>query len=232
MPFSPTLDGRSFGARVRAPTSDATVGSKRVWIEAVVPTPGAPESPDRVFQRHRGPGGGSLYTEASLLVRYRSVLEDKLAKIDGYIKKGIVARDDVVVVAINQGSIVDSDLHDVEVPALVKAVFPIGETIMVVTPYSAEPPRVEIPARFGVKKKNGAEVSTMLFLESRSAAVSGILFASQVIWNLRNTAERDLGLVHNPSATAPLPRRSLPLRRELWVEDNELRRDGKWSSFG
>jgi hypothetical protein len=111
-------------------------------------------------------------------------------------------------------------------------VFPIGETVMIVTPYSAEPPRVEIPPRFAVTKKRGAEVSTTLFLEPRSASVSGVLFASQLVWNLQKSAEKDLGLVHNPRAAAPLPRRGLPVRCELWVENDELRREGKWSMFG
>ncbi len=210
----------------------ACIGGKRVWIEAVVPTPGAPESPDRVFQRPPGRWGGALYPEAALLIRYRSVLEEKLKKIDGYRTKGLVAPTDVVLIALNQGAILDSDLHDVEVPAIVKAVLPIGETVMVVTPYRKEPPRVEIPPRFSVKKKKGAEVSTTLFLEPRSAAVSGVLFSSQVVWNLQNAAAKDLGLLHNPQAAAPLPKRSLPLKCELWVEDEELRREGKWSSFG
>lgn len=210
----------------------ATVGGKRVWIEAVVPTPGAPESPDRVFQRPSGPWAGALYPEAALLVRYRSVLEEKLKKIDRYLAKGVIATTDAVLIAVNQGAILDSDLHDAEVPAIVKAVFPIGETVMVVTPYSAEAPRVEIPPRFSVTKKKGAEVSTTLFLEPRSAAVSGVLFASQVVWNLQKAAENDLSLVHNPQAKTPLPLRSLPLKCELWVEDEELRHEGKWSGLG
>jgi hypothetical protein len=208
----------------------ASVRGKRVWIEAVVPTPGAPGSPDRVPQRPPGYSGVlHLYSEASLLLRYRSVLEEKLKKVDSYMSKGLIAGDDAVLVAVNQGAIEDSDLHDLEVPALVKALLPIGETVMVVTPYSMEPPRIEIPPRFAVTKKSGAEVSTTLFLEPRSASVSGVLFASQLVWNLRKSTAKDLGLVHNPRAAAPLPRRALPLRCELWVEDDELRREGKWS---
>lgn|GEM_PF-1035111 len=210
-------------ARPEGPDVRATVGGKRVWIEAVVPTPGAPESPDRVFQRPPGQWAGALYPEASLLIRYRSVLEEKLKKINGYITKGVVARSDVVLIAVNQGGILDSDLHDSEVPAIVKAVFPIGEPVMVVTPYSTEPPRVEVPPRFSVTKKKGAEVSTTLFLEPRSAAISGVLFASQVVWNLRMGAAKDLGLVHNPQAAAPLTRRAFPLKCEFWAEDGELR---------
>jgi len=203
----------------------ASIGGRRVWIEAVVPTPGAPQSADRVPQRPSGHRGVlHLYPEASLLLRYRSVLEEKLSKVDSYVNMGLIADDDSVLVAVNHGAIEDSDLHDLEVPAMVKAVFPMGEPVLVVVPYSKERPRVEIPPRFAITKKSGAEVSTTLFLEPRSGSVSGVLFASQLVWNLRKSAEKDLRLVHNPHAAAPFPRGAFPLRCEFWVEEGELRR--------
>lgn len=52
-------------------------------------------------------------------------LEEKLRKIDGYAAAGIIAPRDVVLVALNCGAIADSDLHDVELPLLARAVFPI-----------------------------------------------------------------------------------------------------------
>ncbi|MBK7585829.1 MAG: hypothetical protein IPI67_37295 [Myxococcales bacterium] len=76
-------------------------------------------------------------------------------RVQDRITKGVVAASDVVLIAVNQGGILDSGLHDVEVPAIVKTVFPIGEPVMVVTPYGTEPPRVEVPPRFAVVKKKG-----------------------------------------------------------------------------
>jgi hypothetical protein len=211
----------------------ASVRGRRVWVEAVVPTPGALGSPDRVPQRLLGRGGVMhLYPEASVLLRYRAALEEKLNKVDSYLKKGLIAGDDAVLVAVNQGGIEDSDLHDSEVPAIVKAVFPIGEPVLVVVPYSKERPHVEMPPRFAVKKKSGAEVSTTLFLEPRSASLSGVLFASQLVWNLRKSTEKDLRLVHNPLAATPFPRGALPLRCEFWVEDDELRRGERAQEAG
>jgi len=216
--------------RPEGPDICATIAGRLFWIEAVVPTPGAPESKDRVFQRPPGNWMGALYSEESLLLRYRSVLEDKLEKIDVYVGRGIVGRDEAVLIAVNQGGILDSDMHDVDVPAIVKAVFPIGPLSWVITPNSGEPTRTEFPLRYAIKKaKPGVEVSTTLFLEKRSAAVSGVLFARQLVWRLERSARADLGLVHNLRAAVALPRGILPVRCELWVENDELRRDGKWS---
>jgi hypothetical protein len=158
-----------------------------------------------LFQRPPGNYVGSLYPESQLLLRY------------------------CLLIALGQGGILDSDLHDVEVPAIVKALYPIGEPVMVVTPGSSEPARVEVPARFSVEKKSGTQIPTTMFVDPRSSAVSGVLFASQAIWNLRRSSAEALGLVHNMMASSPCPRAPWSLRCELWVEEGELQHAGKCS---
>ncbi len=202
----------------------------RCWIEAVVPRPG--DGDDAVFQRPPGPWCGALYPAAKAILRYRSALEDKLAKIEGYIKDGIVTDDDAVLIAVCQGAILDSDLHDNEVPLLAKAVLPIGETVVVVTPYSKSPHRIEVPRRDAVVKASGASVSTTLFLEPRSASISGLVFVGESVWNLPWAAGEVLGMRHNPMARTPLPKAILPLRCELWVEGETLRHTGRCARVG
>ncbi len=214
------------------PDIRASVNGKVVWVEAVIATAGQEGHPDAVPQRYRGPRLPPRYPEAQLLLRYRSALEEKLRKVDGYVEKGIVGRDEPVLVAINYGGIESADLHDLELPAMVKAVFPIGEPVFVARVDGSEAPHVEVPPRFAVTKKKGAGVSTTLFLEPRSASLSGVVFASQVVWGLRKSAASDLGLVHNPMAAAPLARGALRVRSELWVENEQLRREGRWSQYG
>jgi hypothetical protein len=209
-------------AGAKGPDICAKIGDQRVWIEAVVPTPGTSE--DRVFQRPQGPKEkkwhGGLYSEDSLLLRYRSVIGDKLEKIDGYIRQDIVKPKDIVLIALNQSSIRDSDLHDNEVPAMLKAVLPLGEPVIASNGTSEA--HVTIPPRFAITKQNSAEVSTTLFLEKRSASIAGALFAAQNVWNLRKTTETDLGLVHNPQASAAFPRNKIPWKCEFWVENGYL----------
>lgn len=202
----------------------------RCWIEAVVPRSG--DGDDAVVQRPPGPWCGALYPESKLLLRYRSAIEEKLRKIDGYRNDGVVAPEDICLIAVYQGAILDSDLHDHELPAIVRAVLPIGETVMIVPLYSDEPPHVEIPRRESIRKANEAEVSTTVFLEARAACVAGLLFVDQAIWNLPWKAVAALGIVHNPLATVPLPRGVIPSRCELWVEDEVLRHRGRCAEYG
>jgi hypothetical protein len=148
---------------------------KTCWIEATTPTPGTGDN--AVFQRPPGPWARALYKEGGLILRYRSALEDKLKKFDGYKTAGIVGADDVCLVAISQGGIIDSDLHDHDVPATARAVFPIGETVLRVVPYSDEQPTVERTVRENVFKANKQPVSTTFFFEERTEILSGVIFA-------------------------------------------------------
>lgn len=203
---------------------------RRCWIEATSPGPGV--GPDAVFQRPPGRWHGSLYSEESLILRYRQALEEKLGKLDEYCRLGIISRADIALIAVYQGKILDSDMHDFEIPLLVKSVFPIGRSGMAITPYSSEPPRPIVLPRDSVTKRNGSTVLTNLFLDERSAVVSGILAVSSAIWNLRWSPEDVLNLLHNPLGSNPMPRSTLPLRCEMWVEGELLRHRGRCGQYG
>jgi hypothetical protein len=180
------------------------------------------------------PGGwvGGLNMKDKLLLRYRSVLEEKHKKLETYRTEGIIASSDAVLIAVSQGAIDNSDLEDIEVPALAQAVFPIGEPVMRITPYRKGPHPVEVPRRELVTKSNGCPVSTTFFLEPCTAIVSGILFSAQSVGNSCWRSEDSLGLVHRPDATVPLPRGSIPTRCELWVEEEVLQHRGRCARYG
>jgi hypothetical protein len=204
---------------------------KRCWIEAVAPTPGVGD--DAVFQRPPGPWRGSLPKDDTLMLRYRSVLEDKLRDLDRYKADGIVAPDDAYLIAVYQGAIIDSDLHDDDLPALAKAVFGVGDTVMHLVPYSDQPPTVETMQRDQVVKRKGAPVSTTFFLEERTRFVSGLLFARHAVWSLPWSAAETLGMIHRPDAANPVPRSEIPSRCEMWVEaDGSLAFRGRCASHG
>jgi hypothetical protein len=112
-------------------------------------------------------------------------------------------------------------------------VFPIGETVSRVVPYSDQPPTVETTSRVNVFKTNKQPVSTTFFLEPRTDFISGVVFARQAIWNLAWKASEALGVIHRPPATAPLPRGAIPSRCEMWVDDDgTLSHRGRCSMHG
>jgi len=204
---------------------------KTCWIEATTPTPGTGDN--AVFQRPPGPWAGALYREEGLLLRYRSVLEDKLKKFEGYRKAGIVRAEDVCLIAISQGSIIDSDLHDHDLPAIARAVFPIGETVLRVVPYSDEQPTVEATTRVNVFKANKQPVSTTFFFEERTEILAGVVFARNSIWNLAWKASESLNILHRPRPRVALARGTIPSRCEMWIDDDGmLVHRGRCAMFG
>ena len=208
---------------------------KRCWIEAVAPTPGTEDN--AVFQRPEGNWRGILPKDNNLILRYRTGLEAKLNKLDQYKASGIVGPDDAYVVALYPGDIVDSDLYDMELPALARAVFPIGETVLKVPVYRDGPMTLETPVRENVTKVNKqrtvSTVSTRFFLEPRTEFISGVLFVGQTIYNISWSAAESLHMIHRPNAKVPLPNGTIPSRCELWLEpDGTLGHLGKCAQFG
>ncbi|RYZ68035.1 MAG: hypothetical protein EOP08_01455 [Proteobacteria bacterium] len=139
-----------------------------------------------------------------------------------------------MLIAVGQGAIKDSDLHDMHHPLMAKAVFPIGEPVwMVPIGDGRQKTRVEVPRREEITKSNGAVVKTTLFLDPASSPLSGVMYARDHVHNLAWDAERDLGLIHNPSATTPLARGSIAACCEMWCTPRGiLRHRGVCSRYG
>ena len=195
------------------------IDGRRVFVEAVTVGPGT--GANRIQHwRDDGAKAGALYPIEGLLLRIRSALDDKLAQIRRWQQSGVLAPDAPVIVALNHGLIVDSDLHDEDgVPAFVKAVLPLGELAILIDPYRPDASSDEIRMhREHVRTAKGAPVSTRLFLEPESAPLSGLLVARQLVWNLRWQAERDLLLLHNWRPTSAFAHGALPVRTEMWLE--------------
>jgi hypothetical protein len=61
-------------------------------------------------------------------------------------------------------------------------VFPVGETVLRVVPYSGQPTTVETPQRLQLLNANGQPVSTTFFFEPRTEFLAAVLFAKHAIW--------------------------------------------------
>lgn len=203
-------------------------GVGRFWVECVVPRHGSGQDgvPERTEQR-----SGSLGPSTPVALRYTNAISTKIKKLRDYRAKRIIGADEPVLIALNQGGIELSDLHDTEVPLVVRVLFGIGEPVMRVDPYE-HTSRVEVPPMDTVKKRSGEDVTTTIFLNESSAAVSGLLFARRSISNLFPIKGKRLYLAHNPMAALSFARGALPLRGEVWVDDEQLAHSGVVSDYG
>ncbi|HEY4244762.1 MAG TPA: hypothetical protein VGM88_33335 [Kofleriaceae bacterium] len=164
-------------------------------------------------------------------LRYTSSIQFKIKKIAEYRRRGLLGANEPVLIAMNQGAILDSDLNDVELPLAFNVLFGIGKTMLLVQIGTGEA-EIMVQPQPTITNANGSEVSSAIFTEPSSSVVSGLILARHSTLDLFDNPGPFLTLAHNPLAQAPLPVDALPLRGELWVEEGRLVHRGVVSSHG
>jgi hypothetical protein len=202
----------------------------RFWIECVVPTIG--HGANRVWQRSPDVRVWNGPPDEPIELRYTAAIQAKIAKIAKYRAERIVATTEPVIIAMNQGAILDSDLNDVELPLAMKILYGVGGTVMTVE-IGTGATNIEVRHRTEIQNTSGAPVSTFIFGEQASEVVAGVLLARQNVFNLYWGRRRKLIMGHNPLAASSIPIGALPFRGELWVDDQRnLVHRGVVSSYG
>ena len=194
-------------------------GVGRFWVECVVPTAG--REANRVWERSDDVTRWAGRPDEPLALRYTSVLQEKIRKVARYRTRNIVAPDEPVIVALNQGGIRDSHLHDVELPLAYKVLYGVGDPVIRVDPYAHTTSAETLP-RMQLKTASGALVSSAIFSESASGVIAGVLLARLDVFNLFPEHPAKLRFAHNPCAQSKMPVGVLPLGGEVWV-DGEMR---------
>lgn len=200
----------------------------RFWIECVVPNVG--KDANRVWQRTtqrvwNGP------PDEPIQLRYTSAIQSKITKVAGYRNKGLVASNEPVLIAMNQGAILDSDLNDIELPLAFKVLYGVGNVVMRVEVGTGKTD-FEMKPQPTIRNAKGAEVSSAIFAEKESSVVAGLILARMNTINLFGRRRRLLTLAHNPLALARVPVGVLPVRGEVWVDKARLVHRGKVSPYG
>jgi hypothetical protein len=202
----------------------------RFWIECVVPTIG--EGANRVWQRPPDVRIWSGPPDEPIELRYTAAIQAKIAKVAKYREQGIVAASEPVIIALNQGAILDSDLNDIELPLAMRILYGVGGTVMTVE-IGTGATNHEVRYRTAIENSSGASVSTFIFGEKTSSVVAGVILARHNIFNLYPGRRRRLIMGHNPLAASPIPIGALPFRGELWVDDQyHLAHRGVVSPYG
>ena len=185
-------------------------GGRRIWIEAIAPGPGT--GPDRVPETEYG----KAYTVPTdkILLRYTSALRDKNLKRQVAVSKGILLPEEQVVLAINSGGIPHAP-YRAEMPYIAKALLPFGALTIGIDPKTREVTDSYYRYRPELQKNNRSAVSTTAFLGTEYTAFAGVLHSGVDFANYPATLGDDFLLIHNPSATSPLPRTVFAWCRQL-----------------
>lgn len=173
---------------------------RKVWVAAVAPGPGI--GTDMVPPIVRG----ECFTVPieKIILRFTSALRDKYLKINNDIGKGIIGREDSIVLALNSRGIPHGPFG-ADLPHFLKAFLPIGNLTLELNPRTRQITDSYHTERPAITKKSGAEVPTKAFLDSAFSHFAGV-FHSTVDWvNRPPNLGEDFDFLHNPSAVTSFP---------------------------
>ncbi|HWX26607.1 MAG TPA: hypothetical protein VNZ53_04105 [Steroidobacteraceae bacterium] len=187
------------------------VDGKKIWIEAVAPERSA--DIDAHYRAELLNSGGWFHADPFHL-RWTQAIREKVNKYSEYLKKGIVDKTDVCIVALNAGLLGSLGMvGKSDYPALVDVVFGAGAEYAVVDRasmkivdqgYQREP----------VIMKGKSPVAKHFFLEADTRHVSAILASgvSPEVWT-------PIIAAYNPHAPNSLPPGNLGAQFEYYAEE-------------
>lgn len=177
-------------------------GERRIWIEAIAPDEGSGENKVKGPKPINEGGGLEAAPVGQAQLRMTSALWDKSQKVKKYMAKGAMKDHDVKLIAIGVGRFGLYVSEDP--PAIISAVFPIGEEYVTIDKATAEVIDWGYHHSPSIEKKGAKDpIPRTAFLEDTFAHVSGIIWSRASIGNYVRAA-RPLTFVHNPMATSKM----------------------------
>jgi hypothetical protein len=155
-------------------------------------------------------------------LRYANAISEKYRKYQGYLRDGILHKNDAFVIAVN-GAALSYKWTQAEndVPRFLKAVYPLGVYQLLLDRRPGKIIGQQNEPRFNIVKPSGANVATMSFLERRSRGISAILGSyADVMWH-SPALGFDFELAHNPKNWAPIADFVIPANKAWRAVLNE-----------
>lgn len=176
------------------------INNTRVWIEAIAPEAGNGDDrvPDIVL--------GEAYTVPTekILLRFTHALAEKNKKYKSAVAKGIVRKDEPIILAINSRGIPHPP-YGAEMPYYIKALLPIGNLQIPINTRTMKAGEPSYQYRESLSKTNGSPVSTASFLNSDLAHFSAVIHSVVDCANRPSSLGADFSILHNPSSSFCIP---------------------------
>lgn len=196
-------------------------GKNKIWIEAITPTAGSDDNPDRVPEMitlSEG-GGAQEVPRDKIILRFRSALAEKENKFRSYMTNQIVQTGDIKIIALSSAA-VRGWSKGATIPYILSAVFPVGHAYISINPKTGSVVDRGYQFQSAIAKTNGKTVETQFFTDLMHSDVSAVIYSDGDLGNPPSQLGNDLFIIHNPLATNPLPHGQLPYAREYWAEDD------------
>lgn len=188
-----------------------------IWIEAVMPHAGT--GPDALSEPPTE-GVFSIPLDTFVL-RLATAIQEKVTKLERYIKSGTISSTDSTVIAVSGGRL-PFRFQEYPIPNIVRAVCGVGFVGVELNVEKRKRVGTYVEFRDHIQKKSNSPVPTDLFLRKESAHVSAVLYSSSDCVNYPRRPGAEFILVHNPNASVPLANNWLPVGCQYWIKDNQL----------
>lgn len=190
---------------------------RRIWIEAITATDGAPGNPDTLVERAEG--GIGKVPEERIILRHTAALREKHNKYLRYLRDGRIAKEDAYVIAINPAALSYGWAYAAQdAPRFIKALYPLGPYQLTIDRRTGEIVGGGNQPRFSIAKANGANVPTQTFLDRRSRGISAVLCSLANAGSYARSLGTDFEIAHNPMGRATIPAGLLPTHR-VWIAE-------------
>lgn len=191
---------------------------ERLWIEAVAPTLGAPNNPDRPPELIPDGKFRSVPID-QILMRYTQAIREKRDRFRVYRDAGVVNPEDRCVIALNSGGLWPH-VEGVGLPRVLNAVYPLGNERVILDNKTGKILRVEREYRGEILRGNGANIPLTAFLDPEYAQISGIIADTARVTGWHQQGNQRFVSVNNPTTTAALPSGFFKLGTEYRGEQN------------
>ncbi len=175
------------------------------WAEITTVRDGIPGSENSV--PHAVLGEASSFPERQVILRLTSAFSDKATKIQSYIAEGIIQPLQKVLICISGGWMSEPfPMYPVgDYPQIVKALFPIGDLVVLLNRESKKIEGREYKYRESVNKvanEGNKTIPTAFFLNPEFSFISGVLYSYVNAFNSVSLDKLgcDFFFVHNPLA--------------------------------
>jgi hypothetical protein len=190
---------------------------RRLWVEAVTATDGAPGLPDSVVEPN--PGGSGRIPEEKIVLRYTNAMREKYKKYLQYLRHGIIRGTDAFVIAINAARLSYRWARAAnDAPRFLKALYPLGPYQLLLDKRTGKIVGSGNEPRFQIAKASGAEVPVQAFLDRRYRAISAVLCSFADAGSYGGALGFDFEVALNPMSRCPIMKDEIPARHAWWAE--------------
>lgn len=191
--------------------------TRRLFIEAVAPSKGGDNNPDKVPRTELG--RAVRLPNNKITLRYCSAIKSKFNAYERYLKGNVVTEFDSYFIALNSCKIgIEAKAEDEDCPRVMKAVLPIGDEVVEI---SGKNVNWNYQYKINMKKSSGIDVPTNIFLNYDYAGLSGLLYAWINYCNKPEKMGNDIVILCNPCARNPVPQSYFNFGKEYSIFQTE-----------